>query len=74
MYELMAHPILTILFDLFIIGSALSVAAAMVGEYLASREPSVGSARRYQPKHPAPTQPRRRGTVTHLRPERRRAA
>ncbi|HNO66805.1 MAG TPA: hypothetical protein PKK39_10700 [Tepidiformaceae bacterium] len=75
MYELMAHPVLTILFDLFIIGSALSVTAAMVGEYLSSREPSVGSARKYQPKYPVtPTQSRRRGTVTPLRPERRRAA
>ena len=39
----MVHPVLTVLFDLFLIGSALAVIAAMVSEYVRSRTPSVGS-------------------------------
>lgn len=42
MYESMVHPLLTFLFDLLLIGTALSVIAAMTIEYLASKEPSVG--------------------------------
>ena len=38
----MIHPVLTILFDLFIIGSALAVASAMVIWYLQSRGPHIG--------------------------------
>ncbi|MFN8508838.1 MAG: hypothetical protein U0547_14905 [Dehalococcoidia bacterium] len=44
---MMVNPLLTILFDLFIVGTAIAVCAAMVEEYLASREPVVrGSMRR----------------------------
>ncbi|MCC6387159.1 MAG: hypothetical protein IT302_07225 [Dehalococcoidia bacterium] len=44
---MMVNPLLTILFDLFLIGTAVAVCAAMVEEYLASREPVVrGSMRR----------------------------
>ena len=57
---MMVNPLLTILFDLFLIGTAVAICAAMVEEYLASREPVVrGSMRR-------PTTTRRvvRHTVT----------
>jgi hypothetical protein len=46
----MVHPILTFLFDLFIIGSAVTISAGMVAEYIASREPQIGTNRKYQPK------------------------
>ena len=68
----MVHPILTILFDLFIIGSAVTISAGMVAEYLASREPQVGTTRKYQPK--SQPQARRRGTVHRFPADRRRAA
>lgn len=78
MYEHMVHPVLTIMFDVFIIGSALAVASAMLGEYLLSREPQVGTSRRYEPRYQA-ARPKRRTTITRLpaqrrRPEPRRAA
>ncbi len=38
----MVNPILTVLFDLFLIGSALAIIAAMVQEYVDSRTPSIG--------------------------------
>jgi hypothetical protein len=38
----MVNPVLTLLFDLFLVGSAVAIIAAMVQEYLASRRPSVG--------------------------------
>ena len=41
----MVNPVLTILFDLVLIGTALGLIAAMAAEYLASREPHVGSER-----------------------------
>ena len=40
---LVVHPTLTILFDLFLIGSATVVVATMLKEYLDSRLPAVGS-------------------------------
>jgi len=42
----MQHPLLTALFDLFLIGTAVCVIAALVAEHIASREPAVGGARR----------------------------
>lgn len=41
----MVNPLLTILFDIFLIGSAVAVSASMVAEYLMSREPHVGTTR-----------------------------
>ena len=42
----MVNPLLTIVFDLFLVGSALLVSAALVDEYLASRSGAVrGGAR-----------------------------
>ena len=38
----MIHPLLTLMFDLFLIGSAGSILAAMVGEYFVNRGPAVG--------------------------------
>lgn len=38
----MVNPVLTILFDMILIGSALFVVAGMVREYLESRGPAVG--------------------------------
>lgn len=38
----MVNPVLTIAFDLFLIGSALVIIGGMVQEYRASRRPSVG--------------------------------
>lgn len=40
----MVNPLLTLLFDLFLIGGALAIVAAMVQEYMRSRTPSVGDA------------------------------
>lgn len=37
----MVNPLLTALFDLFLVGSALAICAAMIDEYRASREPVV---------------------------------
>jgi hypothetical protein len=45
----MVNPLLTILFDLFIVGSALLIVAALVAEQFAMREPSVGRVRRSRP-------------------------
>jgi hypothetical protein len=42
----MVHPVLTLLFDLLLIGAAGLVIAAMAQEYLVHREPCVGSTRR----------------------------
>lgn len=41
----MANSLLTVLFDLLLIGTAGSVIAAMGMEYLAQREPAVGTTR-----------------------------
>ena len=38
----MVNPILTLIFDLFLIGSAISVVAAMVVEYRTGRSPAIG--------------------------------
>ncbi len=38
----MVNPVLTLLFNLFLVGAALTVIAAMAQEYLESRTPSVG--------------------------------
>jgi len=68
----MVNPLLTILFDLFLIGSALAIAAAMATEYFLLREPHVGGARKARPA--APASPRRRATVHRIPAQRRRAA
>ena len=41
----MVHPLLTLLFDLFLIGSAGAIATAMLLEYRASKGVAVGVAR-----------------------------
>lgn len=66
----MVNPLLTILMDLFIIGSAVAISAAMLAEYLGSREPQVGTTRKYQAK----VQPKRRATMHRMPVQRRRAA
>jgi hypothetical protein len=38
----MVNPLLTVLFNLFLVGSALAVLAAMIQEYLDSRRPAIG--------------------------------
>ncbi|HML98138.1 MAG TPA: hypothetical protein PKD75_06620 [Tepidiformaceae bacterium] len=69
----MVNPVLTILFDLFLIGSALALVSAMTTEYLVSREPHVGSARAARPGRPRPSTRRRAETLKN-REVRRRAA
>lgn len=69
----MVNPVLTILFDLFLIGSALALVSAMTTEYLVSREPHVGSARAARPERPRPSTRRRAETLKN-REARRRAA
>ncbi|MEP6870477.1 MAG: hypothetical protein ABI939_01370 [Anaerolineaceae bacterium] len=41
----MVNPVLTVIFDLFLIGSAASVVSAMVLEYRANRGPAIGNAK-----------------------------
>jgi len=41
----MVNPVLTIIFDLVLVGGALAIASAMATEYLMCREPHVGSTR-----------------------------
>lgn len=43
MCAVMINPVLTLLFDLFLVGSASTIIAGMVQEYLASRTVSIGS-------------------------------
>ncbi len=62
MCAVMINPVLSLLFDLFLIGSTSTIIAGMVQEYLASRTVSVGSAVRshdYMPRADA-TRIRRR--------------
>jgi hypothetical protein len=71
MYESMVNPVLTILFDLFLVGSALAIAAAMAAEYLVTREPHVGTSR---PKPPIVARAHRRHVPVHRMPAQRRRA
>ena len=41
----MINPVLTIIFDLFLVGSAIAIVAAMMQEYFDSRAPSIGGTR-----------------------------
>ncbi len=41
----MVNPVLTIVFDLFVIGSAAVILAGLAGEYRAHRPPVVGARR-----------------------------
>jgi hypothetical protein len=41
----MIHPLLTFIFDVFLIGSAVSIMAAMASEHAANRGPAVGRTR-----------------------------
>ncbi|MEO9254258.1 MAG: hypothetical protein ABI305_01860 [Tepidiformaceae bacterium] len=45
----MIHPLLTLMFDLFLIGSAGSILAAMTAEYFANRGPAVGRSHAARP-------------------------
>ncbi|MGE5595139.1 MAG: hypothetical protein ACM3S1_03780 [Hyphomicrobiales bacterium] len=47
----MVHPVLTVLFDSFLIGSALTVLAGMAAEYRASRVAAIGG-RGTRPEQP----------------------
>ncbi len=38
----MVNPLLTIMFDIFLVGSALVILGGMVAEYRAAKQPSVG--------------------------------
>lgn len=60
----MVNPILSIVFDLFLIGAATSITAALIEEYRAGRAPYIGSGAatvrtspevRYAPPPSAPT-------------------
>jgi hypothetical protein len=51
----MIHPILTIVFDAFLIGSTLTIILGIVAEARFNRGPAVGGARRH---HPAARRPR----------------
>jgi hypothetical protein len=71
----MIHPVLTALFDLFLIGSALAVGGGMLAEYFVLREPHVGSFRRTRPAARTRTMSQRRGTIHRFpAPRTRRAA
>lgn len=69
----MVNPVLTIIFDLFLIGSALALVSAMVAEYLASREPHVGSVRAARAPRQRPAH-RRHAETLEIRVVRRKAA
>ena len=60
----MVNPMLTVLFNLFLVGSAVAILAAMVQEYFDSRTPSVGgkrtAVRGARPLGPTTLQVRRR--------------
>ena len=51
----MVHPALTIVFDLFLIGSAAAIIAAMVAEHRLHRTPSIGMAHPQRVARPRPT-------------------
>lgn len=69
----MVNPVLTIIFDLFLIGSALALISAMATEYFVSREPYVGSTRAARVPRQRPTH-RRRAATLEIRVVRRKAA
>ncbi len=50
----MQHPLLTALFDLVLIGTAVCVIAALIAEHVANREPAVGRCGR---RSPGPARP-----------------
>lgn len=68
----MVNPLFTILFDLFLIGSALAVTVGMAAEYLVAREPHIGSTRRSSAT--SPKAPDRRKPAAQTSSPRRRAA
>jgi hypothetical protein len=70
----MVNPLLTILFDIFLIGSALAVSAGMVAEYLATREPQVGRVGRAACAGNRRQSSSHRATVHRIGSQRRRAA
>ena len=69
----MVNPLLTILFDLVLVGGATAILAAMVAEYLACREPHVGSARVRPTQRPVARPRRITGRVAANAPSRRAA-
>lgn len=56
----MVNPVLTILFDLFLVGSALAIVAGMVNEYRASRTLAVGGGARRRTVRPVALRAHRR--------------
>jgi hypothetical protein len=49
----MIHPVLTVLFDIFLIGSTLSIIAAIAAEQYLARDPAIGSPHRSHRVAPA---------------------
>lgn len=70
----MVNPVLTIIFDLVLIGTALGLISAMVAEYFVSREPHVGSERAVRRAPAIRRAPAPRGEVMEIRVVRRRRA
>lgn len=58
----MVNPMLTVLFDLFLVGSAIMIIAAMVDEYFSSQKPAIGrkGGHALPPAHAAPPIEQRR--------------
>lgn len=69
----MVNPVFTILFDLFLIGTAVAVSATMVAEYLGSREPHVGTTRRNRAMRAQPASGTKRSMSRASSPRRRAA-
>lgn len=70
----MVNPVITILFDLVLIGTAFGLIAAMVTEYFVAREPHVGSERAVRRAPTMRRTPAPRGDVMEIRVIRRRPA
>ena len=64
----MVNPLLTIAFDIFLIGSAVVIAGGMVNEYLAAKKEAIGGGRRARVRAlPQPKAASRVGTRGHGR-------
>ena len=68
----MVNPVLTIIFDLVLIGTALGLISAMTAEYFVSRERHVGSERSVRRAPTMRRTPAPRGDVMEIRVVRRR--
>ncbi len=72
----MVHPVLTVVFDIFLIGSAAAIISAMVAEHRQHRSGAVGNAHPQRTIRSRPTQVRtyQRGQVAASRRRHARAA